>query len=107
MDLSETGLCGSEYLPNLTWCIPNIGIHRASISKMYEIQNSCNWVENNGGPRKIFKHESGNSILLGTGASPHVSGNSILDTNVVKEFRTFLRLRPCENLYWEIAARIL
>ena len=31
-------------------CIPNIGIHRASISKMYEIQNSCHWVENNGGP---------------------------------------------------------
>ena len=66
-------------------CIPNIGIHRTSISKMYEIQNSCHWVKNNGGPRKIFKHESGNSILLGTGASPHVSGNSILDTNVVKE----------------------
>ena len=34
---------------------------------------------------KIFKHESGNSILLGTGASPHVSGNSILDNNAVKE----------------------
>ena len=32
------------------WCIPNIGIHRASISKMYEIQNSCHWVKNNGGP---------------------------------------------------------
>ena len=68
---------------------------------MYEIQNSCNWVENNGGPRKIFKHESGNSILLGTGAFPHVSGKSILDKKF--EFRTFLRLRPCENLYWEIA----
>ena len=42
---------------------------------MYEIHI---WV------RKIFKHKSGNSILLGTGASPHVSGNSILDTKVYK-----------------------
>ena len=48
-------------------------------------ESTCHRVENIGGPRKIFKHESGNSILLGTGASPHVSGNSILDTNAVKE----------------------
>ena len=31
-------------------------------------------------PRNIFNPESGNSILLGTGASPPESGNSILDT---------------------------
>ena len=47
--------------------------------------STCHRVKNNGGPRKILKHESGNSILLGTGASPHVSGNSILDNNAVKE----------------------
>ena len=46
-------------------------------------ESTCHRVENNGGPRKFFKNQSGNSILLGTGASPLVSGNSILHTNTV------------------------
>ena len=37
----------------------------------------------------ILNPESGNSILLGTGASPPESGNSILDTFEILNFAHF------------------
>ena len=67
---------------------------------LFLIGHTCHRIENGGGPRNISNPESGNSILLGTGASPPesgnsillgtrssppVSGNSILDTNTKKE----------------------
>ena len=36
-----------------------------------------------------------NSILLGTGASPPESGNSILDTNTIKREVAFMGGIPC------------
>ena len=52
---------------------------------LFLIGHACHRIENGGGPRNISNPESGNSILLGTGASPPVSGYSILDTNIIKK----------------------
>ena len=52
---------------------------------LFLIGHTCHRIKNGGGPRNISNPESGNSILLGMGASPPVSGNSILDTNTIKE----------------------
>ena len=52
---------------------------------LFVIGYTCHRIENGGRLRNISNPESGNSILLGTGASPPVSGNSILDTNTIKK----------------------
>ena len=47
------------------------------------------------GSSAISNPESGNSILLGTGASPPESGNSILDQNTIKREVAFMGAIPC------------
>ena len=66
---------------------------------LFLIGHTCHRIENGGGPRNISNPESGNSILLGTGASPPVSGNSILDTNTIKEISKEKNVGPPAILY--------
>ena len=62
---------------------------------LFLIGHTCHRIENGGGLRNISNPESGNSILLGTGTSPPVSGNSILDTNTIKRELAFMGEIPC------------
>ena len=52
---------------------------------LFLIGHTCHRIENGGGLHNNSNPGSGNSILLGTGASPPVSGNSILNTNTMKK----------------------
>merc|ERR1711954_591374 len=71
--------------------------------KNYVSKNQTDWFHWNcahagfrpRGSSAISNPESGNSILLGTGASPPESGNRILDQNTIKREVAFMGAIPC------------
>ena len=81
------------------WLFPNIGFHRASTSKMYEIQISFTTLVSS----MLFPDTWGEAPVPSSMLFPDSWGahHYFRPNDMNFEFRTFLRLRPYEYLYWE------